>query len=138
MRIRAMEVADYEAVIALWQSCEGIGLSAADASGPVARYLARNPGMSFIALAEDGQVVGAALCGHDGRRGYLHHVAVAPDRRGQGLGEELVARCLQALQGEGIDKCHLFVYTDNHSGRAFWKKVGWLERDTLVLMSKDL
>lgn len=141
--IREMSIEDYGEVIALWQATEGVGLSAADSREAIARYLARNPGMSFIALdltpgADPGALVGAVLCGHDGRRGFLHHLAVRADCRGQGIGRALVDRCLQGLEEAGIDKCHLFVFKANESGRAFWENIGWTERKTLLLMSKNL
>ena len=129
--------ADYDDAVALWQATEGMGLSAADAPERIAAYLARNPGMSFTAR-EDGLLVGAVLCGHDGRRGYLHHLAVRADRRGQGIGSELARRALEALAAAGIDKCHLFVIRDNQAGAAFWRKVGWVERDDILMMSKNI
>ena len=82
--IRPMVMTDYEAVRPLWESCEGIGLNDADRPGALRRYLARNPGMSFVARDGD-SVVGAVLCGHDGRRGYLNHLAVPPAYRRQGI-----------------------------------------------------
>lgn len=133
-----MTIADYEDTIALWQRCDGIGLSAADSREAIARYLARNPGMSFVARDTDGRLVGAVLCGHDGRRGYLHHLAVAPGSRKHGLGRALVERCMDALLQEGIDKCHLFVFRDNTAGQAFWLSTGWNERKTLVILSRDI
>lgn len=136
--IRPMTIEDYDAVLAFWRSVEGVGLSSADEREPIARYLARNPGMSMVVYDDGGAVVGAALCGHDGRRGLLHHVAVRADLRGQGLGTALVERCLEALRAEGIDKCHLFVFADNQVGRAFWQRTGWRERVELVLMSKNV
>ncbi len=135
--LQAFEIDDYEDAFALWQVTEGIGLSEADSREAIARYLARNPGLSFVARAEDGTLVGAVLCGHDGRRGYLHHLAVRTSCRGRGLGRELVDRCLAALRAEGIDKCHLFVKRSNPSGLEFWKKIGWSER-SLIMMSKDV
>ncbi len=138
IEIREMTPADYDDAITLWKATEGIGLSAADSAEAIAGYLARNPGMSFVARAEDRTLAGAVLCGHDGRRGYLHHLAVRADCRGQGLGRRLSERCLAALRAAGIDKCHLFVKSDNPAGEAFWEKTGWYERTDLVLMSIDI
>lgn len=137
-RIRPMTLEDYDAVLALWQATEGMGLSRADSREALGRYLERNPGLSLAAFNAAGELAGAVLCGHDGRRGLLHHLAVAPAYRGQGLGRALVERCLAGLAAEGIDKCHLFVYARNQSGRAFWKALEWYERPELVLMSKDI
>ena len=134
--IQEFGIEDYDAAIAIWKRTEGIGLSPADSREGIAVYLARNPGLSFIARA-NGEVIGAVLCGHDGRRGYLHHLAVRTDCRGHGLGRALAEHCLAALRGEGIDKCHLFVKRSNAAGQAFWQRTGWTERN-LVLMSKDI
>jgi putative acetyltransferase len=135
--IRAFSLDDYDEVIHLWENTEGVGLSAADSAERIAIYLQRNPGLSFVARA-GGRLIGAVLCGHDGRRGYLHHLAVLPDWRGKGVGKALVAGCLEALRDAGIDKCHLFVYEGNHAGRSFWEHEGWKERVDLVLMSRDI
>jgi N-acetylglutamate synthase len=127
---------DYGEAIALWHSSEGIGLSAADSPVRIATYLARNPGLSFVARVGE-TLVGAVLCGHDGRRGYLHHLAVDPVWRGKGIGQTLVKHCLSALSAHGIDKCHIFVIASNQSGRDFWQKIGWKERPEIVLMSRE-
>lgn len=138
MDIFTLCIEDYDEVMALWQATEGVGLSKADEPEAIRRYLERNPGMSFVARGEDGALLGAVLSGHDGRRGFLHHLAVHPDCRGQGIGRALVERCMEALANEGIDKCHLFVFKNNYTGRTFWEKTGWSERTTLVLYSKDI
>ncbi len=135
---RAMTIDDYEAVLALWKETEGMGLSKADTRERIAQYLDRNPGLSPLAFDDSGALIGAALCGHDGRRGFLHHVAVRADCRGQGLGRALVRRCLDGLRAEGIDRCHLFVISSNQGGRAFWLSTGWFERTDLTLMSIDV
>lgn len=137
MEIEPMTPADVDEARALWTGMEGIGLSDADEPQALARYLARNPGVSVVAR-EGGVLVGTALCGHDGRRGYLHHLAVAPTHRRRGIGEALVERCLAALRAEGIAKCHLFVYADNEAGQAFWTRVGWERRDDVLMMSRNL
>ena len=96
IEIRPFSMADYDAVFALWRQCEGIGLSQADSRDSIRHYLKRNPGMSFVASSGD-VVVGAVLCGHDGRRGYIHHLAVHSDYRRRSLGRRLVEHCLQGL-----------------------------------------
>jgi ribosomal protein S18 acetylase RimI-like enzyme len=132
-----MEMTDYEEVMALWRDSEGIGLSDADDPQAIARYLARNPGASFVAR-EDGLLIGAVLCGHDGRRGFLHHLAVRPASRERGLGRALVDRCLAALAAEGITRCHLFVRRSNPAATRFWSRVGWQERVELHMFSREV
>ncbi len=137
IEIREMTIGDYDEVLALWQACEGIGLRDADSQEGVARFLERNPGLSLIAL--DGQhLIGAVLCGHDGRRGYIHHLAVSKPHRRLGIGRTLVGRCLSALEREGIGKCHIFVFSDNKDAIAFWEKIAWIERVELTMMSQNI
>ena len=117
-----LKITDYQNVISLWKSCEGIGLSNADSTDSLQAYLRRNPGTSFVAKHQN-EIIGAVLCGHDGRRGYLHHLAVQPAYRNQGIGRSLVERCVVALQQIEIQKCHLFIFNSNIAGIQFWEKI---------------
>lgn len=128
MRIRAMTIEDYEAVYALWMSIKGFAMRSIDDSREgVARFLARNPQMSVVA-EEDRRIVGAILCGHDGRRGCMYHVCVASDYRMRGIGKAMVVFAMEALRRENISKVSLIAFTENDVGNAFWNKIGWLRR----------
>lgn len=135
--IRPMVMEDYGDVRKLWEACEGVGLSDADRPEALSAYLQRNPGMSCIALKK-GRIVGAALCGHDGRRGYLNHLAVDPQHRRQAIARGLVAHCLEALRQIGIAKCHLFIFSTNAEGLSFWRHIGWEVRRDLTVASYSL
>ncbi len=135
--LREFTIKDYDAAYALWQATEGIGLSEADKRENIAYFLRRNPGLSMVA-EENGRIVGALLCGSDGRRGFLHHLAVAESHRRAGIGRALVSRCLSELAVIGMRKCHIFVMRDNLEGKRFWEKIGWEERTTLLVMSHDV
>jgi putative acetyltransferase len=146
--ISAFTIDRYDDVLALWKECEGIGLSGADSREGIRLYLERNPGTSFIAHSE-AKLVGAALAGHDARRGYIHHLAVHPDYRRQGLGRLLAGKCVDALREAGIvggwtagsrlrGKCHIFIFNSNTGGIAFWKSMDWTLREDVSLMSKDI
>ena len=137
VQIRPMTLVDYESVRRLWESCDGVGLSDADQPQALKAYLTRNPGMSFVALDNE-SIVGAVLCGHDGRRGYLNHLAVSANHRARGIGRLLVGHCLEALQFAGITKCHLFIFSDNQTGRTFWRQLGWELREDLSVASWNL
>jgi len=134
-----MTISDYDEALALWQETEGMGLHLADVDsrGGVARFLQRNPGLSMV--ARDGaRLVGTVLCGHDGRRGYMNHLAVSAHCRRHGVARALLSRCLVALRDADIVKCNAFVYSDNATGRNFWEHEGWNLREDLVIMQIDI
>lgn len=133
--VRAMSIEDYDDVLELWARTPGVGLSESDTRAGTSAFLARNVGMSAVAVV-DVQLVGAVLCGHDGRRGYLHHLAVSSAWRGRGIGRQLLARCLDQLSSEGIPKCNVFLFSDNAAGAEFWQRNGWsLRTDLRVLQT---
>ena len=136
--LRTLTIADYDAVHALWLQTEGMGLNDSDTREATAAFLERNCGLSAVACTPDGQIVGAVLCGHDGRRGYLHHLAVARAHRKQGIGRALVNECLTNLAARKIQKCNLFLFASNTPGRTFWLKQGWAIREDIVLVQKEL
>lgn len=128
---------DYPEIVALWKASEGVGLGASDEPSAIAQFLDRNPGLSKVAIV-DGRIAGAVLAGHDGRRGYLHHLAVAAEFRGRGIGRRLVDACCEELGSLGLVKCNVFVYEANEEGRAFWEHLGWARRDDLRLTQIEL
>lgn len=138
MKIRNMRLDDYDNVYALWLSCPGMRLNDLDDSREgIAKYLARNPDTCFVA-EERGEIVGAILTGHDGRRGYISHTAVSPAHQRQGIGRQLVEAALEALEQEGIHKVCLVAFADNEQGNAFWEKMGFTQRPDLIYCNRAL
>jgi ribosomal protein S18 acetylase RimI-like enzyme len=135
--IHEMSIADYDRMIELWKRTPGIGLSDADSRENINRFLDRNPGLSFVCEI-DQKITGTVLCGHDGRRGYIYHLAVDDRFRKIGIGKELVAQSLDRLRRQGIMKCHLFLYNDNDTAIQFYESTGWRKRGNLLIYSKDL
>jgi len=135
--IRIMKPEDIPAVLALWRSTPGVGLNESDTPERLTAYLQRNPGQSFVAT-ESKNIIGAVLCGNDGRRGSLNHLAVAAKWRRNGIGTALVERCLMTLEAQGIVKCNIFVYANNQAGQEFWARNGWKIRPDLLLLQKVL
>lgn len=124
--IEALAEVDYGEAARFWASIPEIGFTPAfDTAERVGAYLRRNPGLSTAARA-GGALVGAVLCGHDGRRGSLYHMAVAPQARRQGVGRRMVDRCLAGLRAEGITTAFLFVHVENGPAAAFWSAVDWI------------
>ena len=129
--IREMTIEDYEEVHALWMTIKGFAIRSIDDSREgVERFLKRNPHTSVVAI-EDGKVVGAILCGHDGRRGCMYHVCVHRDYRRRRIGTEMVVFAMEALRKEQISKISLIAFTKNDIGNTFWKTIGWTKREDL-------
>ena len=138
MTIRNMTMDDFEQVHKLWQITDGVQPHPIDNNyETMERYLKRNPASTFV--AEDaGRIVGVILCGHDGRRGYIYQLAVAEDKRGHGLGTELVNRGIEALKTEGIGRVGLFVLKDKQITIDYWEKMGFEPKDFMTFRLKDL
>lgn len=131
MQIRLMTTQDYDNVHELWMTIKGFAIRSVDDSKEgIERFLKRNPTTSVVAVC-DGKVVGAILCGHDGRRGCLYHVCVHPEYRLRGIGRSMVTYCMNALKDEKISKVSLIAFTVNDIGNAFWKRIGWTRREDL-------
>ena len=135
---RVMTIDDYDKVYELWMSCKNMGFNNLDDSREgIEKYLNRNPSTCFIAEQEDA-VVGVILSGHDGRRGFIHHMAVAESCRRQGIASVLLESALAALKNEGINKVALLVFNRNETGNAFWERQGFTKRDDVSYRNKSL
>jgi ribosomal protein S18 acetylase RimI-like enzyme len=129
---REFVIDDYESACALWNEVEGVEICEGDSREEIGAYLRRNSTLSRIAEA-NGRIAGAALCGHDGRRGFIYHLAVASAFRGQGVGKLLVADCLRGLREAGIQRAIILVANDNSLGHDFWLRTGWEDLDAIVM-----
>jgi ribosomal protein S18 acetylase RimI-like enzyme len=90
---REFRIADFGEALAVWRMVDGVEVAEGDSEQEVRAYLLRNPGLSRVAVNE-GTIVGAVLCGHDGRRGLIYHLAVAPAYQGKGVGRRLLQECI--------------------------------------------
>lgn len=131
MTIRAMTIEDYEKVFDLWKTIHGFGIRSIDDSKEgIERFLKRNPTTSIVAEEQD-EIVGAILCGHDGRRGCFYHVCVKEEYRKHGIGKQMAVAAMEALKEEHISKVNLIAFRSNEVGNQFWKSVGWTFREDL-------
>jgi len=137
IQTREFRLEDYEAALELWNRAEGLDVAEGDDRETIRRFLKRNPGLSRI--ANDGpKIVGAVLCGHDGRRGYVYHLAVDPKYHGRGLGGRLIDECLSGLKQAGLERANILVAKDNPSGLEFWRRSGWEDLDGAAPMGRDV
>lgn len=136
MIIREMTIEDYDEVYKMWLTTSKRALSKADEKPQMERYLRHNAGMSQVAVI-NGKIVGTVLAGHDGRRGFIHHMAVLPEYRRRRIGHSLAQRAIEKISAEGIDKTHIFCYQNNETGQSFWRDFGFVRRDDIFIYSYD-
>jgi ribosomal protein S18 acetylase RimI-like enzyme len=129
-----MTIDDYDAVMALLQTTIGVTLREADSRESTLRHLDRNAGHSFVAEVT-GHIIGCVMGVHDGRRGYLQHLAVDKHYRRCGIGTVLVNQSVASLKKVGIHKVHIFVLSDNNEAKIFWAKRNWKMRTDIALFS---
>lgn len=134
---RAFREEDYDPVVQLWEQSDGVEVAEGDDRTGIHDYLKRNPNLSRVAMSGD-HVVGAVLCGHDGRRGLIYHLAVAVKFRGRGVGRMLVAECIEGLRSRGIKRTLILIAKDNEGGRDFWISQGFEEISGGVPFGLDL
>jgi ribosomal protein S18 acetylase RimI-like enzyme len=133
-----MEISDfsidvYEDVHRLWE-ITGITLTASDTKEQVARVLEYNPEL-FIVGKVEGNIIAVVMGAFDGRRGYVHHLAIDPEFQKKGYGKEIMVELHKRFLIKGVVKVHLFVENDTEGVIEFYKKIGWYVRDDLKMMS---
>ena len=134
---REFSTDDYDAAFLLWHRVEGLEIAEGDDREDVAQFVTRNPGLSRVAF-DSSKLVGVAMCGHDGRRGHIYHLAVDPAYRRYGLGKRLVQECLDGLRRVGVIRAIILVADNNLGGAEFWKRSGWEDIPGAIAMGIDV
>lgn len=129
-----MTISDYEEVYSMWQITSKRALTQADQKSEIEKYLKRNKDMSQVAVIDE-KIVGTVLAGHDGRRGFIHHMAVMPQYRRQGIAHAMAQKAIEKITEDGIEKTHIFCYENNFTGQSFWKNFGFVKRDDIYVFS---
>ncbi|MBS3811309.1 MAG: GNAT family N-acetyltransferase [Halanaerobiales bacterium] len=136
MDIREMKLADYEDVYRLWEKTDII-LKRSDQKEEIDRMLKRNPYTCLVGEIE-GVIVSVVMGGFDGRRGYVHHLAVKKELQKQGLGGIMMEELISRFQDLKVIKIHLFVEENNKAVKKFYKNIGFEERTDLTDFSLTL
>jgi ribosomal protein S18 acetylase RimI-like enzyme len=135
---REFVLADYERAVALWNNVEGVEVCEGDSREEIGQFLKRNPSLSRVAEEANGTIAGIVLCGHDGRRGWIYHLAVAPEHRGSGIGKLLIDECIGGLRTAGIKRAIILVAADNPQGHQFWVRNGWEDIKGAIPMTREV
>lgn len=129
---------DYDAVYALWRDAgPGVHLRPSDERPQVEKKLTRDADLFLVAELE-GRIVGVIMGAWDGRRGWLHHLAVDPAYRGRGIATALLREVEARLKAKGCIKINLLVFRDNLAARRLYEHLGYQEMTPVIAMGKEL
>lgn len=133
MKIEKFTMESYEDIVELWRK-SGISVGSTDTRDEIERMLQRNPNLFLIGKV-DNKVIGVVMGGFDGRRGYVHHLAIDPDYQRRGFGTMIMDDLIKRFRKIGVHKVHLFIEKYNKELVEFYMNLGWEIRDDLIMMS---
>ncbi len=133
MKIEKFTMESYENVVQLWRK-SGISVGSTDTREELERMLQRNPNLFLIGKVNN-RIIGVVIGGFDGRRGYVHHLAVDPDYQKKGYGKMIMDELIEKFRKIGVHKIHLFIEKYNKDVVEFYRNLGWEIRDDLIMMS---
>jgi ribosomal protein S18 acetylase RimI-like enzyme len=133
MKIEKFNLKYYQKVVELWKKA-GIEVGSSDTKEEIAGVLNRNPDL-FLIGKEDGKIVAVVIGAFDGRRGYVHHLAVDLDYQKRGYGKIIMDELIERFRKKKVHKIHLFIEKANPEVVDFYSNLGWNVRNDLIMMS---
>ncbi|TES94995.1 MAG: GNAT family N-acetyltransferase [Promethearchaeota archaeon] len=133
MKIEKFKIEYYDEVVELWRKA-GVEVVSSDTIDEVTRVLNRNPDLFLIGKVQE-KIIAVVIGAFDGRRGYVHHLAVDPDYQKVGLGKTIMEALIEQFRTKNIQKVHLFIEKSNKSVIEFYTNLGWDVREDLIMMS---
>ncbi len=133
MIIEKFSMKFYEEVIEVWRK-SGIRVGSTDTKEELKRIVRRSPQL-FLVGKIDEKIIGVVIGGFDGRRGYVHHLAVNPDYQKKGYGKLILGELMNKFLELKVHKVHLFIEKYNKEVIEFYRNLGWEIRDDLIMMS---
>ncbi|MFW9818087.1 MAG: GNAT family N-acetyltransferase [Candidatus Thorarchaeota archaeon] len=123
----------YNDIILLWRK-SGINVGSTDTKNEIIRILEMNPELFLVGRLGQ-KIIAVVVGGFDGRRGYVHHLAVDPEYQKKGYGKEIMDELCARFRKMRVHKVHLFIEKYNKEVVDFYVNLGWEIRDDLVMMS---
>ncbi|WP_298751560.1 GNAT family acetyltransferase [uncultured Serinicoccus sp.] len=97
------------------------------------RMAVSGPASAVLGAVADGDVVGTVMVGHEGHRGWMYYLAVAPSHQGSGLGRRLVTEAERWVEARGIPKVMLMIRAENEAVARFYERLGYVDQGVQVL-----
>lgn len=131
MTVVVLPEALFPAAVSLWHET-GLTRPWNDAAADLRRAL-RGPDSTVLAWVADDLLVGTAMVGHDGHRGWVYYLAVDHDHRQRGVGRMLMRACEAWVLERGVPKLQLMVRSGNDEVLAFYRRLGYEVSDVVTL-----
>jgi ribosomal protein S18 acetylase RimI-like enzyme len=131
VKIRVLPETLYAAATALWHET-GLTRPWNDPATDLHRAM-EAPDSTILAAVDEGSLVATAMVGHDGHRGWVYYLAVAPALQGRGLGRQMMAACEEWVKEQRIPKIQLMVRAENAAAMGFYEKLGYTNAEVVVL-----
>jgi ribosomal protein S18 acetylase RimI-like enzyme len=135
LHIRPYQDRDEKDVIELWHNCNLV-VPWNDPKLDIERKLKVNPDLFLVGLIE-GKVIATVMGGYEGHRGWINYLAVSPEIRQKGIGQQMVEEVEAKLRKLGCPKINVQIRSLNKSVIAFYGKVGF-SVDDVISMGKRL
>ena len=133
MKIETFKIEHYDEIVKLWRKA-GVEIVSSDTIDEVTRVLNRNPDLFLIGKVQE-KVIAVVMGAFDGRRGYVHHLAVDPNYQKMGFGKTIIEALIEQFRIMDIHKVHLFIEKSNKRVVKFYSNLGWDVREDLIMMS---
>ena len=134
--LRRLTIDDHAAILALWQRAglHSIRPEGRDSQSEFEKQFAR--GQIAIGLEENGQLIGVVIATHDTRKGWINRLAIDPNQRRKGYGEQLVHAAEDALHEVGMHLIAAFIEEGNTASLTLFEKLGYAAHRHITYVSK--
>lgn len=136
VKIRELTIDDYDRLCALWEEA-GLPFrpNGRDQRDRIVREI-EGPCSVFLIAEDEGNLVGAILGTHDGRKGWINRLAISPRHRRQGIASALVAAVEERLSACGIEIFAGQIEDWNEASMVFFERLGYTRHDDIIYYTK--
>ena len=133
LTVRSYAPADFEKVVALWEACE-LTRPWNDPASDIEFCVGSKNSILLVGVAGgESKIVATAMVGHDGHRGWIYYVAVAPEHQEKGAGREIMAHAEGWLAQRGVPKAMLMIREANKKVIGFYQRLGYAVEERVVM-----
>ena len=129
--LRQYMPADQNHLVELWSVC-GLLRPWNDPLEDI-RLCVTGPSSELVVAEFEGQLIGSAMLGHDGHRGWVYYLAVHPNWQRNGIGRSLMSCAEQWMGQRRVPKIQAMIRADNLPVRGFYKRLGYQDDDVQVV-----